>query len=693
MRQDREGKTSHLLRCGAVAIAYLALAAVGNSLALPSNPIAGIWLPAGLSLAAVLRFGVGIWPAIMVAATLDALHYMGGGTPDAMGWPTRLGASLVVGTGATLQALLGAWMVRRRGFRPQLARVEDVFSLLVLGGLVACTVNASLGTAMLTWAGSEAAADWQQNWLNWWLSDTVGVMTIAPLCFLFSLPQHRLEDTSLAERALWGVGMVAVATINVEPGAPLPFLFVPLLVWAPLRLGPRVTVTALATLAVFAVFATHFGMGPFVKPTRMESLLLLHRFLASICLPTLVLMAALSSRQRIEDELRAASSLLGSVVDNIPDLVFLKEAPSLRYALVNRALTQIAQRPRELWLGRSDADLFQAPEVEAWQATDRQTLENRQLVELPQETWQTPTGARHFRTKKVPVLDANGHVTHLLGISSDITELKAAEAHIQALNAQLAAQVEHLRTANMRLRELDTLKSNFVSSVSHELRTPLTSIKGYAEFLEDGLAGALTPEQQAFLSQIQSSTTRLERLVDDLLDFARMDAGTFSLRLDTVDLRHTLARAAESLQPLIGEARLSLETQAPDTPLLVRMDAQRIEQVLINLLNNAVKFTPPGGKIRIELRQENTQARCEVSDTGPGVAEADLPRLFRRFSQIDGRGIGTGLGLSISQALVVAHGGEMGVRSELGQGSTFWFNLPLAGPSLPPEPSPHGGDA
>ncbi|MNS15472.1 Alkaline phosphatase synthesis sensor protein PhoR [compost metagenome] len=238
-----------------------------------------------------------------------------------------------------------------------------------------------------------------------------------------------------------------------------------------------------------------------------------------------------------------------------------------------------------------------------------------------------------------------------------------------------------LDAQNQRLRELDRLKSEFVNAVSHDLRTPLTSIKGYTEFLEDGIGGELNPEQRGYVQQIDRGTRRLERLVNDLLDFARLEAGTFRLRLQEHDVRGRITEIADSLRPHFLEAGLTLELALPATPATAWIDPQRIEQVLANLLTNAAKFTPAGGAVRVTLRVEEAGLRCEVADTGCGIGPVEMPQLFQRFSQLHaGREKGgTGLGLSISKAIVEAHGGQIGAESEPDVGSTFWFTLPVAG--------------
>ena len=254
-------------------------------------------------------------------------------------------------------------------------------------------------------------------------------------------------------------------------------------------------------------------------------------------------------------------------------------------------------------------------------------------------------------------------------------ERHQAEATLRNRNAELEA-------LNTRLKEMDQLKSNFVNLVSHELRTPLSAIRGFAEFLEDQFGGPLSTEQISYVAEILRGAQRLQALLDDLLDFARMDAGTFHLEREDVELVSTIGKTLESLRPLALVRKIDLEGPPEETQLRLRADPARVSQILINLVGNALKFTPAGGRVSVAVFPLGGEVRVEVNDNGTGVAPEHLLHLFERFYQVDSvnsRGSGgAGLGLPICQALVEAHGGKIGVTSTPGVGSQFWFTLPMA---------------
>ena len=254
-----------------------------------------------------------------------------------------------------------------------------------------------------------------------------------------------------------------------------------------------------------------------------------------------------------------------------------------------------------------------------------------------------------------------------------------AEA-FNAMAERVSTSVETLSAANEELVRLDRHKDEFLSIVSHELRTPLNAMRGFATLMANGLTGPLTDQQRQYAGNIVQSADRLGRLVNDLLDLASLRAGTLKLDRDVADYRLLVDDVVATMAPIAAEKALALEVALEAAPE-VAIDYDRIAQVLTNLLANAVKFTPRGGRIAVRVAATPDGLLTEVADTGVGVAEADVGKLFQPFSQVDmgpaRRAGGTGLGLSISKALVEAHGGTIGVRSAAGAGSTFWYLLPL----------------
>jgi signal transduction histidine kinase len=253
-------------------------------------------------------------------------------------------------------------------------------------------------------------------------------------------------------------------------------------------------------------------------------------------------------------------------------------------------------------------------------------------------------------------------------------QLRESQADRERLQKERIAQLE----------QMNTLKRDLLNTTSHELRTPLTSIIGYAEFLEEEIGGPLVGEQPEYVAQIKKGAARLRRIVDDMLDLARLEVSTFVVAPRAIELNAVVQYEISSLRPQALEKGVTLEVDLPAGALTLRADPQSIGQVILNLLNNGVKFTPTGGTVQVTVRPQGSHVRIEVKDTGIGIAPQHQPFLFDQFYQVDPQAKsahgGAGLGLAICQSLVKAHHGEMGVESRLGHGSTFWFTLPVAGP-------------
>lgn len=258
---------------------------------------------------------------------------------------------------------------------------------------------------------------------------------------------------------------------------------------------------------------------------------------------------------------------------------------------------------------------------------------------------------------------------------------------------QALAHQQQLETVT-RLREVDGVKSEFVSRVSHELRTPLTSIGGYVEMLTEGSLGPLTQDQLRALGVMSRNCDRLLNLMDNLLVLSQVDAGELRLEHDPLELAEIVGDVRLALAPVLAARAVVVDFgNARLTPGL-RGDVQEIERVLMNLLTNAVKFTPDGGQVSLRIVADTDKVSIAVTDTGIGVSEEDLPHLFRRFfrasSATQGEIQGTGLGLSLVRSIVEAHGGTVAAQSRLGVGSTFTVTLPVAGVGAATSDVAHG---
>ncbi|MCI0339369.1 MAG: HAMP domain-containing histidine kinase [Acidobacteria bacterium] len=271
----------------------------------------------------------------------------------------------------------------------------------------------------------------------------------------------------------------------------------------------------------------------------------------------------------------------------------------------------------------------------------------------------------------------------------DLLRRKLAEVEenflrtVQESQQEILVINEALAQANSQLQELDRMKDAFLSMVTHELRTPLTAISGITEMLETGIYGELTREQAEHISQIATQATRLRQLVNDLLDLSKMEAGMMKLRREMFDPRSLVEAVIEQLTTLAQRSSVLLRNHVLQDLPEAYCDGRRIEQVLTNLVTNAIKFTPPGGQVIItgesRVLTEGVKIFLCVADTGQGIPPEALPRIFDKFFQVQSstetRTKGTGLGLAIVKHIVELHGGEVSVESQLGKGSRFFFSL------------------
>ncbi|HEY0479730.1 MAG TPA: PAS domain-containing protein [Kofleriaceae bacterium] len=361
-----------------------------------------------------------------------------------------------------------------------------------------------------------------------------------------------------------------------------------------------------------------------------------------------------------EERAVQASRLVDAIIENIPDMVFVKDADKLAFVRLNRAGEDLLGLSRDQLIGKTDFDFFPASEAEFFVAKDRETLASTVVVDIAEEPIHTPRGTRWLHTKKVPLLDATGRPAYLLGISHDITERKQAIADLSAAKAATD-------DAN---RELES----FSYSVAHDLRTPLRAIDGFSLALVEDYGDRLDVEGQRYLARIRDAAQRMAELIDDLLTLSRVTRS--ELRRERVDLSalaHTVLGALQRLEP---ERRVEIVI-APG--LHAHADPQLAAIALDNLLGNAWKFTSRRADARIELGRLPGDAATTyfVRDNGAGFDMTYGDKLFGVFQRLhpETEFPGTGIGLATVARITQRHRGRIWADGRPGAGATFYFTL------------------
>lgn len=282
----------------------------------------------------------------------------------------------------------------------------------------------------------------------------------------------------------------------------------------------------------------------------------------------------------------------------------------------------------------------------------------------------------HEEMTITPVLDSKGKITNFIALKKDITDRVKAEEELKQKNIKLAE-------AEARADAANKAKSEFLANMSHELRTPLNAIFGFSDVLLQGMTGALTEKQEHYLRNIHESGKHLLSLINDILDLSKIESGKMQVEYAEINIKALIARSQMFFNESALRHNIKMTTALEDGMLTLEADERQIKQVLVNLISNAVKFTPDGGTVSVSAKEVNKGAdfiEISVEDSGIGIKPEDIPRLFQPFQQLGTayhKGYaGTGLGLALCRQIVELHGGEIRAESELGKGSRFIFTLP-----------------
>jgi signal transduction histidine kinase len=266
-------------------------------------------------------------------------------------------------------------------------------------------------------------------------------------------------------------------------------------------------------------------------------------------------------------------------------------------------------------------------------------------------------------------------------LQESAAELEAQAEELEASNQELESAIEELRHREEELAEANKTKAQFLATMSHELRTPLNAIAGYADLLLSGVRGEMSAEQQRDVERMKRSGQHLLGLINDILNFAKLEAGRVEFHVEDVNVGPLVGGLEELIRPQVDAKTLQFSRSVGSEKLVARADAEKLRQVLLNLVTNAVKFTPEGGQVCIDCQDAEDGVSISVKDTGPGIPEAQLARIFDPFVQVNRDAIptsqrGVGLGLAISRDLALGMGGALTVSSTEGVGSVFTLRLP-----------------
>jgi PAS domain S-box-containing protein len=406
-----------------------------------------------------------------------------------------------------------------------------------------------------------------------------------------------------------------------------------------------------------------------------------------------------TEQRHAENELRQANRFIDSIVENLPDMLFVKDAENLRFERFNRAGEELLGLPRDQLLGKNDYDFFPKEQADFFQARDRETLSQGRLVDILEEPIDTSHGRRWLHTKKIPILDEKGRPTHLLGISSDITDQRGAEEELKRVHEELEHRVlertEALRRTEEQLRHVQKLEAvgRLAGGVAHDFNNVLAVILGHVGLLSAGLPEGDPVKSR--LDPIREAAEHAAALTRQLLAFSRKQV----MQPRILNLNRVVEQTRGMLARLLGED-VELVTQLSPNLGNILADPALIEQVIINLAVNARDAMPNGGTLRIETEAATIAASdaalpagkyalLRVTDTGIGMDAETRSRAFEPFFTTKAPGKGTGLGLSMAYGVVTQSGGTIAVDSESGKGTTFRVYLPCAaGPrALTPSPS------
>lgn len=670
-----------------VVLVYLCAGTIGRALQFPDVGIAPLRPTAGFALAALVLLGLRYWPAVLLgAATVHLLR------------DRDLGPVLILAIADAAHALLGAWLTRRlAGGASAFERVGGAFQFTLLAAVPGTVVAAALGLAAWPLAQASPATGNLSSWLMEWTGALVSDLVVAPFLIVWlstRVPRIRLLDTFEAGAMLLSLLLISTLIFGRwnllgGPASMLAFLAVPVMLWASFRFQQRGATTAVVVMSALAVAGTVGGAGPFAVGDPENAIVLLQTFMGVHALTLLVMGAMASQRTRVSASLGRNVQRLRLALDagHMAAWEWDADSGTVRWS---PGMELIHGLPPGTPQTSVDALLTHLHPEDRHRITHGlcEFLEQNAVDHRVEYRLMLPTGeTRWVEARGRMIRDLLGRPWRMIGVCMDITDQKRMQYERELL-------LQRERGARAEAERANRSKDQFLAVLSHELRTPLTPVLLTASLIESD--PELPHRLRSDVLSIRRNVELEARLIDDLLDLTRIARGKLQLETKLVDLHEIVRRAIEIS---CGDASVEIATDLAAVSHHVRADAGRIQQVFWNLLTNARKFTPAGGRIIVTSRNGPDGDRSiivvDVDDTGVGIDPEMLPKLFNAFEQGGSeharRAGGLGLGLAICKALVLAHGGNLTASSPgIGQGSTFTVQLqttPAPIHAAPPRPA------
>lgn len=682
--------------------AYVLAGRLGLLLAVVNDSASAVWPPTGLAFATLLLIGLRAWPVVLIGAFIVNLTTSGAG-----------GASALIALGNTLEAVTGAWLVQRyAGGAAVFDSPRTIFRFTCLAAAGATAIAATVGVSALLLGGLASKEQAGSIWFTWWLGDAVGALIVTPLVVSWARPRDSAWRPSQGIEAAALVATIAVVLVvvfgNSPTGAahyPLTFVVAPVLLWSAFRFGIRETVTAAAVVSGFALAGTLRGWGPFARSSPNESLLLLQAFGGLTTTMVLCVAAEVKRRRTIEMDIRTLNDALErSIGERTEQLHVVNQrlVEAQRVAHVGSWEWDIHRNT--LWWSEElyriygvDPDDLSGYETyltrlhpadrERVDGTVRQALADGRPFTFEHRIVRPDGSVRVVQSAGQVAAGPDGRPARMLGIAHDITERHQAEEE--------RAQLIHAQAARHEAEQTSRAKDEFVAILSHELRTPLNAALGWAKIL-DGLPPG-DPKGARALDAIVRNLSIQSRLVSDIVDVSRITRGGIAVEWKPVDVPALFDAAIETVREAATLRQVTIAVELPDQPVSLIGDADRLRQVLWNLLSNGVRFGREGGQVRLAARNDGDDVVLSVADDGPGIDPAFLPYVFEPFRQADAspkrQHDGLGLGLSIARHIVEQHGGTVSAANGESGGAVFTVRLPARRAAASPLPSADGDGA